>query len=732
MTLIGFSVMLVKLPAMLMSFGPNIRMDRSVILSRTCSPRGHLWHLVLCLWVVAALLSCLVAPTSAEELGPIPLKPIIVRSHFRGYIALDGYVQATSREAFDTTFDDIFHYQAQKFRPTNGSGINLGFVNASGWLRFAIERAPDDRDRQPQRIFLSLLPNMTNFIDVFVAIDRPGLTAHDFTKFEMGSYAPLLRSSFNGLDNILPLALPESGRLIIYARAANIDSTLNLSAALYSPEGYGQRILNANLVVGLWIGGMVILIAVQLVFFCLDRRRFYGLLALYIFFTMAAYFAGLGLSRLFLFPDGGAGNDLFVGAANWLGLTTGTLCIASILELKRRHSALALLYRIGAAAGIVGVFLVLVGHNRWFTPVAGPLILAVTTTALCVASMDFWRRRHAEAALKLAAFALLWAGLILTNSQRYGVISLPNWVSKSYGATSIVYFILLTGSLAIRLRLAEDASHDADRKLVEAAVAAEAMANKRVAERTQELELAKRIAETALHAELEAQKLQVRFMEVISHQYRTPLAVVRSNLESVRFTLPASDAANQNRLTRATQAITRLVEVIEINLARSVLQGSSFDPAFEDVSLGVVLDHAVLRVRDLFPGAVVESAGTAMLERCVIFGDREMLVLAVVNLLENSIKFSPTQTPKVILSGAWEEGLAVLKIRDFGIGIPEDELGHVLSQGGRGSNASHLEGTGTGLSLVARIIAAHNGQFEMTNAQDGGVIAAISLGCVSV
>jgi signal transduction histidine kinase len=728
MVLIGFSVMLLNLAIMLMlSIGLETRALRPLTTAPwSCRRWRYVSQLVISTLIGFGLFALLALPSIADEGKTASIRALQIPNEFRGNLSLEGYVDASTREAYDISFEEMFHHQEEKFHPISGHGLNLGFVKASGWLRFAIERSPNAIEQREQAILLSLLPNMTNFIDVFVAVDKPGLAPKDFMKFEMGAYAPLLKSSFNGLDNVLRLQLPARGKLVVYIRAANIDSSLNLSATIYAPEGYGKRILNANLVVGLWIGGMLILIAVQLVFFFLDRRSLYGLLALHIAFTALAYFGGLGLSRLLLFPSGGAGNDLFVGSSNWLGLATGTLCIAKILELRERYPRLARLYQLGAVAGLVGVALVLTGHNRWFTPVSGPLILFVTTTALGVTMIDFWRLRHAEATLKLAAFALLWAGILLTNSQRYGVLPLPNWVSKSYGATSMIYFILITGSLAIRLRMAEETSRQADRKAIEAASAAEALAKRRVAERTLELEEAKRTAEAALQAELEAQKMQVRFMDVISHQYRTPLAVVRSNLESVRFTLPQDDAANRERLDRAQQAIRRLVEVIEINRARSILQGSSFEPTMARLPLGTVIDHAEARIKDLFPTALIDRHDGDLLDT-EISADCEMLSLALVNLLENSLKFSPADTPLVTISLTADEDLVVVEIRDYGIGIPKDELDHVVTLGGRGSNASHLEGTGTGLSLVARIVAAHHGRFEISNALDGGTIARICL-----
>jgi signal transduction histidine kinase len=648
-------------------------------------------------------------------------------NHFRGALMMDGSIEAAVNESEDTTFSEMLHGRSGDFRPLRGHDVNMGFVRASAWMRFAIKGTGDAKDLPPQRILLSLIPNMTNVIEVYVAREKPDLDITDFTKFDLGDRAPLLRSSFNGLDNILPLDVPSDATLVVYVRAANFDSSLNLSAAIYSPAGYTERVLISSLIVGLWLGGMVILIVVQSVFFFLDRRSFYGLLALYIFFTASAYFAGLGLSRLFLFPEGGGGNDLFVGTSNWLGLCTGTLCIASILDLRRRFPKLDIFYRVAAAAGVVGVLLVFAGHNHWFTPVAGPLIFAATTIALAVAAMDFRHEKDPESGLKLAAFALLWGGLMLTNAQRYGVVPLPNWVSRSYGATSIVYFILLTGSLAVRLRRAEEASRQANLRAIEVAFAAETLANELVVERTREVEDARQVAEAALRSELEAQKVQVRFMEVISHQYRTPLAVVRSNLDSVKFTLPSDDQANHERLERASRGIARLVEVLEVNLARSVLQGSAFEPTMESISVSALVEGAVSRARELFTAADIRTIPSEDFAAGYISGDREMLTVALINLLDNGVKFSSLGIAKIEVRGTIDGDHIVIEIRDFGIGIPPQELAGIRSLGTRGSNALHLEGTGTGLSLVERIITAHMGNFEVSNARDVGVLATIQL-----
>ncbi|MDM9625405.1 ATP-binding protein [Rhizobium sp. S152] len=677
------------------------------------------------LWLLLFFPLALFAASSIQAAPAWPAKVLAVPPHFSGELSLDGFAEAAVGETNETTLSDMLGTRSGNFKPIAGHDFNMGFVQQSGWMRFAI-RLADGRDAAQETLLLSLLPNFTDILNVFVAVDRPGLTAENFIRFDMGDHEPLPPYSLTGLDNIIPLTISSGDTLLVYVRAANIDSTLNLSARIFSPNDYDARSTVGPLVVGLWFGGMAILVIIQIVFFCLDRREFYLLLGLNIFGTILIYFGGLGLSRIFLFPAGGVGNDLFIGITDWLGLTAGALSIASVLDLRSRYPRLNHVFLLAALIGLLGVFFVLIGHNKLYTPIAGITIVVIATAAFLVTAIDFRAAKEIEGGLKLAAFALLWIGLFLTLGQRHGVIPLPNWVAQSYGLVSIVHFVLLTGSLAVRLRKAESAGRAADRRAVEAATAARKWASELVVERTAELVEARRMAELALQSELDAQAHQVRFMEVISHEYRTPLAIIRSNIESVRFTLPSNDDDNRARLERAAQGITRLVEVVEINLARSRMQGVSFKPRMERLSVSGLIDATLEHARDLLQGAKIRDEVSASARDAEIVGDNDMLILALINLLENAAKFSPSDR-SVQLSVARNEDTVVVSVRDWGIGIPDEELELVKERATRGSNAAHIEGTGMGLSLVSRITAAHDGCFTLENAAGRGAVASIFL-----
>ncbi|NTZ92424.1 ATP-binding protein [Agrobacterium tumefaciens] len=686
----------------------------------------RVWHMSILKLFLAMLIALFLGATATNAGdGASEIRIREVPGVFSGSLSLDGFIDVALVENAEATLDDLLA-QHSLFAPIAGHDINLGFVRTSAWMRFALALSP--QAEHPQNLLLSLTPNFTDELEAYVGVQKAGMSAADFDVYEMGDHSPRSRANVNTSANILPLELQPGQTTIIYLRARNHDASLNVSAEILSPAHYEYGSIIQNIVRGMWFGGMGILLVIQFFFFYFDRKRFYIILAMDILAVSSTYFGSLGLARLLFFNEGGLGNDYLTSTSSWFGLIAGALSIAAILDLRPRYPLIDLYFRFAALVGVVGIFCVLYGVNRYFVLVAGPVILILTTMAMIVAFLDFIRSRDAQHGLNLAAFGLLWAGLMATNGQRYGVLPLPVWVAGSYAATSIIHFTLLTGSLAVRLRNAEAAAREADRRAVLAANAAEQHANDLVLKRTRELEEAKGVAEHALHAELKAQEQQVRFMEVISHQYRTPLGVIRTNLESVRLTLPKNDDANRARLDRARVGISRLVEVLEVNLTRSKLQGPAYQPAFSETSVADLIGIIIPGAHDLFHGATINVTVTSEAERARIRADREMLRLAVINLLENAFKFSAPAGSSMVWLDVFCEGDEVhLRIRDKGIGIAGQQPEDLVRNSVRGANSAHIEGTGMGLSLVKRATDAHGGRFVLAGRAGGGTEATIAL-----
>lgn len=648
-----------------------------------------------------------------------------VPAELYGTVDLDGHIDVAFTEDAAMPFQSMLE-QDHLFTPIAGHDVNLGFVRTSVWMRFAVTPSSSTHDQQD--MLLSIMPNFTDELEAYVGVQKAGMTATDFARYEMGDHSPRSPSNLNTSANILPIELSPGQTTIIYIRAHNYDASLNVSAELLSPAFYQYRSIVQNLVRGIWFGGMGILLVIQFFFFYFEKKKFYIFLMLDILAVSSTYFGSLGLARLLFFNNGGFGNDYLTSMSSWFGLTAGALSIAAILELYQRYPRIALYFHFAAVTGIIGVVCVFMGVNRYFVLLAGPTILILTTLAMCVAIGDFIRDRNAQTGLNVAAFSLLWAGLIATNGQRYGIFPLPSWVAGSYATTSIMHFTLLTGSLAVRLRNAETAARIADRRALRAASASEQRANELVRERTKELVEAKQVAEHALCAELRAQEQQVRFMEVISHQYRTPLGVIRTNLQSIQLTLPQDDEPNRQRLERAHVGVARLVEVLEVNLTRSKLQGAAFQPTFSQVSVADIVTPATMSARDLLHGITLHVALADNAAQTILWADSEMLRLAIINLIENAFKFSAPLGSSTVWLDVWRETDRIhLTVKDRGIGLGTEEPDDLIQNHTRGTNSRHIEGTGVGLSLVKRAADAHAGQFHLKNGEDGGVEATIIL-----
>ncbi len=98
-------------------------------------------------------------------------------------------------------------------------------------------------------------------------------------------------------------------------------------------------------------------------------------------------------------------------------------------------------------------------------------------------------------------------------------------------------------------------------------------------------------------------------------------------------------------------------------------------------------------------------------------GDRDLIALAVYNLVENALKF--TSGGEAVEVRALEDGKTiVIEVADSGPGIPSDELSKIFEELYRGANARGIEGSGLGLALVQRIVNLHGGQIDVRSQQD--------------
>ena len=225
-----------------------------------------------------------------------------------------------------------------------------------------------------------------------------------------------------------------------------------------------------------------------------------------------------------------------------------------------------------------------------------------------------------------------------------------------------------------------------------------------------------------LSDESEAQRVhEVRrdFVANISHELKTPIGALSLLSEAVLGAKNDPEAVEKfaNRMQTESKRLTDLVQEI-INLSR--LQDS--DP------LSVPSE---LQVQDLIREAIDQTQVTADSRQIVvsnsdhvdglILGDREQLIMAIQNLIENAINYSPEGT-KVTVTSKVEDGIVDISVTDQGIGIPDTDLDRIFERFYRVDPArSRLTGgTGLGLSIVKHVALKHGGEVKVWSAENVG------------
>jgi two-component system sensor histidine kinase SenX3 len=225
-----------------------------------------------------------------------------------------------------------------------------------------------------------------------------------------------------------------------------------------------------------------------------------------------------------------------------------------------------------------------------------------------------------------------------------------------------------------------------------------------------------------LSDESEAQRVhEVRrdFVANISHELKTPIGALSLLSEAVLGAKNDPEAVEKfaNRMQTESKRLTDLVQEI-INLSR--LQDS--DP------LSVPSE---LHVQDLIREAIDQSQVTADSRQIVvsnsgevdglILGDREQLIMAIQNLIENAINYSPEGT-KVTVTSKVEDGIVDISVTDQGIGIPDVDLDRIFERFYRVDPArSRLTGgTGLGLSIVKHVALKHGGEVKVWSSENIG------------
>jgi signal transduction histidine kinase len=210
---------------------------------------------------------------------------------------------------------------------------------------------------------------------------------------------------------------------------------------------------------------------------------------------------------------------------------------------------------------------------------------------------------------------------------------------------------------------------------------------------------------------LETERDSLRqFIQDASHELRTPITALRNFNELLLSGAAENPATRQEFLGESQTQLERLSWMAESLLSLSRLDASLMPLELENLPAERLLRAAAapflaLAAKDRVHLSVLEP------ENLTVLGDRRLLEMALANLIENSLKFSPAGS-EIEIGARAEDSQVLLWVRDNGPGIEQQDLPHVFDRFYRGGNAG-TSGSGLGLALVRSIARAHGGEAEV-------------------
>ena len=208
------------------------------------------------------------------------------------------------------------------------------------------------------------------------------------------------------------------------------------------------------------------------------------------------------------------------------------------------------------------------------------------------------------------------------------------------------------------------------------------------------------------------QQQQQNFMMAVTHELKTPISVIKLNLETMqKYSL---DAEKQKKMMGVMLKETSRLNFLTNNiLVASQLEGGGYQFSKEELDLSDLLKDCIQDFRSRFPERTFKSA---IQQGADVKGDALLLQMLINNLLENAVKYSPKETT-VLAVLKKENASLLLQIIDEGPGIADEEKKKIFSKFYRiGNEATRkTQGTGLGLYLCNKIARDHNADIAVTN-----------------
>ncbi|WP_051424503.1 sensor histidine kinase [Pseudomonas sp. URMO17WK12:I4] len=589
--------------------------------------------------------------------------------------------------------------------------LNAGFSSSTHWLRLTLVV-----DRPLPGGWMLRLGNAL-LDDVQIYLLQPG-------RWQLlgrsGENLPRSRWPVDYRSAVIPLEPSVPGYQVLLLRIESKNSVAT-RLEVWQRLAFDDHSRREGLLFGLYFGFYLLLIGMQAVFWAATRAPMSGLFCLYVALSLLNEVLSLGLiQQLSGLPVAWSDRLLGVGfACNLLVGFRVSMRQLGAPALYPRTSRL-LDYLIQGAAAFC-LIMALAGHYAWgVVPVLLlGMLMMLGFSCLCVLLLV---RGYRHARYFAVTFGVFYVGLLIGFMRNLGYMPVNTWTEHATTVATMLHMILLGLWLISRYerkrrtrerRQANRAANLAMEHSLQLAREVE----QRTADLRQEIqrrELLERELRNSLELEQRVRTEQLDFVGMVSHEFRTPLAIITTLSQRIEQGAPAQSPRNIERCQQIRSAASRLLVLVDEYLSDDRMSESQVELKYASCNLPAMLQD----LGQDFSAGRIECHLPQVLPQLIT--DVGLLRIALRNLLANADRHSPADMSVGVNVSGYADCLHI-DIRNVAACIPDHERGQLFRKYFRGQSAKSAPGAGLGLYLVRRISEALGGEVTLISAggEDG-------------
>ena len=589
---------------------------------------------------------------------------------------------------------------SEKFKRVvlNGNDVNFGFTQDAYWLKWTLSRSGN----APSEWLLSIPFQTIDHITFYAPNKKPVIT---------GNLEPFDSKPIPGRFFTFPIELNEKPQTF-YLQVRS-EYALTIPLTLWQPNAFFENTQSTNTLQALYFGELITLILYNLLIYLSIKDKKFLLYSLFAISMGLAMFSGNGFGRLYLWQNSPRWDE--VSQCVFLSITTifgilFTKCFLNTRSCTPKLNLALSLFLVGFMA--IATLLPLSNHLGFGTSylyLAFSLLIPITSITFIAVGWVALRSGQREARYFLLAWGTLWVGAFIAAFRAHGLLPSNTFTNYAVQISSALEMLLFSFALADRMRIERIKKEEAQFK----ALQAEHSLVKLLRDNEKNLEImvlnrTNQLNESlAIERKLNSQ--YSRFNSLISHEFRTPLNLIESQIALFKREVAQGIDNSPIRFTMLTGATHRLADLFERWVKGDRLNYALDRADPKNIAIDDWLPTIVANLQNYQKEHVlIYEEGT----NATIFADEHLLQTALINLVDNACKYSSKHST-VKISIQRKPEMTGICVSDTGIGIDPQDQASIFDEYFRANPNTGASGIGLGLAFVKKIANLHQGTVEV-------------------